>query len=172
MLSTLISMSFYLRCPVTMTRKNDQRNSCQINRTGISVILRICPNKLRSSKNKHTCKQSVLTHTEARGVCDSMYTMVVWQSGRRSLATERRLTRTGRLVCVWRQRGCVRGVGVVHTELSRRSLGRETRASVGRCSGPTTAYYRCPLDKTTQLQYCLEDLPALCCNPEQYYQWV
>lgn len=49
-----------------MTRKNDQRNSSQINRTGISVILRICPNKLRSSENKHTRKQSIFTHTEAR----------------------------------------------------------------------------------------------------------
>ena len=143
----LITTLSVLRCPVSMTRKNDQRNSSQINRTGISVILRICPNKLRSSKNKHTCKQSVLTHTEARGVCDSTQWVYdsagdeAWQQSRWRLTQARGCVRAELPVCV-------RGVGGVHTELSRRSLGRETRASVGRCPGPTTAYYRCPLDIT------------------------
>lgn len=52
----------------------------------------------------------------------------------RSLATVCAQARVS--VWVWRHRGarvCVRSVGGMYTELSRRSLGRETRASVGRC---------------------------------------
>ena len=91
----------------------------------------------------------------------------------RSLATEhvqamhtdrhRRLSECGGIA-----RLCERERGrYVHTELSRRSLGRETRASVGRCPGPTTAYYRCPLDITLRANtttFYLEDLTAFCSN--------
>lgn len=134
-----------------MTRKNDQRNSSQINRTGISVILRICPNKLRSSENKHTCKQSIFYSHRGVGVVIRGYTMSTKPGNRAGKGYARR-----------RGCGCVRGGSAAavcvesrarawavctHRAFTTQPWPRDTCVTRA-VPGPTQIHYRYSLDKT------------------------